>query len=71
MKTHMFIFKNGEVKIGNGKPGYDWHQGYSEKVAGGVTNPIPLADWRAIAKRDGYRLVVCETEAEAKGKGAP
>lgn len=64
--TLIRIFPNGQVEVGNGKPGYDWVPGYSQKLDdGGVSQPLTLSHWRAIAKRDGAKLVKFDTEAEA------
>jgi hypothetical protein len=39
MKTVTYFYR-GKVERGNGKPGYDWHNGYSETAAdGSVTYP--------------------------------
>lgn len=65
MKPEIRIFPNGQVEIGNGKPGYDWHPAYSQKEHSGVSQPLTLSHWRAIAKRDGATLIVCKTEQEA------
>jgi hypothetical protein len=62
----MHIFPNGEVERGNGKPGYDWHSAYSEVTADGYTQPSTLAEWRAVAKRDGQRVKIHKTETDAR-----
>lgn len=54
----LHIFPNGRVERGNGKPGYDWHQAYSERSDRGVSQPLTLPEWRAMAKRDKQRLIV-------------
>ena len=64
-KPQIRIFPNGQVEVGNGKPGYDWRAAYSQRTLQGVSNPLTLRQWRAIAKRDGCELVVCPTEKAA------
>lgn len=60
------IFPNGEVEVGTGEPGYRWVPSYSQKLDDGcVSMQMTLRDWRAIAKRDGAKLIQFKTEAEA------
>ena len=60
------IFPNGQVEVGNGKPGYDWHPAWSQKHDdGSVSQPLILSEWRAIAKRDGAKLVKFASEKGA------
>lgn len=55
MKTITYYYRGG-VERGNGKPGYDWHDGYSpNNEQGQMTAP-----WMT------YR----ECQADAKAKGA-
>ena len=64
--TTIRIFPNGQVEVGNGKPGYRWDSGYSQKNDdGSVSNALTRAHWRAIAKRDGADLELYRTEKEA------
>lgn len=65
------IFPNGQVERGNGKPGYDWHSAYSQVTPNGYTQPSTLSEWRAVAKRDGQRLKIHKTEAEARAAILP
>lgn len=54
-KTITYTYR-GQVERGNGKPGYDWHRGYSETTeSGGI-----LCPWMTRA----------ECIADAKGRGA-
>lgn len=66
MKT-LNLYINGQVEVGTGEPGYRWVQAYSYPTeGGGYSQPLPLKEWRAMAKRDGQRVVVHNSEAEAR-----
>ena len=67
MKT-IYIFPNGQVEVGTGEPGYRWVPAYSEKKINSVSQPLPLREWQAIAKRDGDKLIKCEYEGDALEK---
>ncbi len=54
MNTITYTYR-GEVERGNGKPGYDWHAGYSETTPEGHA----LAPWMT------YRE--CLADAKARG----
>lgn len=66
MSTTRHVFLNGQVEVGTGEPGYRWVDGYSEVTATGYTNQVPLKDQRAMANRDGVRLVIHRTEGDAR-----
>jgi hypothetical protein len=62
----LVVFRNGDIEVGTGEPGYRWQQGWSIKFEhGGVSNPMSLSNVRGMAKRDGQKLVRCQTEIEA------
>jgi len=48
----------GQIERGNGKPGYDWHEGYSQDSSEG----LPLYPW--MTKRE------CFADAKAQGAQA-
>lgn len=60
------LFPNGQVEVGNGKPGYDWVPAYSEASDRGVSQPLTLSNWRAMAKRDGQKIVMHDSEELAR-----
>lgn len=60
------IFRNGQTEVGTGEPGYRWVDAYSEVTADGYTNPVPMKEQRAMARRDGYTLQLHKTEEEAR-----
>jgi hypothetical protein len=57
MKTITYYYR-GCIERGNGKPGYDWHNGYSENNAEGSA----LYPWNT--RRE------CQAEARAQGATA-
>jgi hypothetical protein len=62
----LHIFPSHNVEVGTGEPGYRWVQGYSQVSGPGVASQaLTLSHWRAIAKRDGEKLIVHATEKEA------
>lgn len=58
MKTITFIYRGG-VERGTGKPGYAWHDGYSENTDDGhPTYPwMTKSECRAVAKEQGAKAV--------------
>lgn len=65
MKTR-HIFPNGQAEVGTGAPGYRWVQAFSEVTPDGYTNPVPMKEHRAMAKRDGFVLSLHKDEATAR-----
>ena len=64
--NQLIAFKNGQIEVGTGEPGYKWVQAYSIKFQdGGVSNPMTLSNIRGMAKRDGQKLIIFETEEAA------
>lgn len=57
-KPIMTFYYRGMIERGNGKPGYDWHNGYSENGADGS----PLYPWQT--RRE------CQAEARSNGANA-
>ena len=56
--------RRGLIERGNGKPGYDWHEGYSEKDdSGAVVFPwLTRRECQQEARANGLRAVFEETE---------
>lgn len=57
MGTITYYYR-GQIERGNGKPGYDWHNGYSENSSAGGA----LAPW--MTKRE------CQQDAKSKNAQA-
>ena len=67
----VYVFRGADVERGNGKPGYSWKRGYYRVHLNPSCSHHPgrtLSEWRAQAKRDGFRLVVCVSEEVARDK---
>jgi len=52
--TKIVYYYRGLIERGNGKPGYSWHEGYSENIDGHISFPwMTIKECRQDARRQG------------------
>ncbi len=63
-----YLFPNGKLERGTGKPGYRWVPTYSEAKRSSESIPLTRQEWYGIARLEGIKLVFCDTREVAKDK---
>lgn len=69
MKTRVHLFRSSGIEVpkprGRYPCSYRWTTGWAEKTVNGYSAPLTLRHWQAIARRDGFSLILHRTEAAA------